>query len=275
MGRRLIINADDFGLSEGVNKGIVECFRNGVLTSATLMANGDGFDDARSILKTHSIPTGVHLNIVRGLPVAPPEKIPTLVDGKGRFWSLAGLFTGIFLGRISAKDIETEFRAQAAKALDKGIRITHYDSHRHVHNHPFIMSALKKVCVDTGVRRVRLSCGKAPALDFKRRLIDGFARKSRTRLLADGSIAVNDSFTNLFENTKRENYRQRLEAFFSGLAEGTTEIGCHPGYRQGITLEGEASYEREKDLEFLTDPFLKELIARHRIQLVDYTALKI
>lgn len=272
--KRLIINADDLGLSEGVNRGIFECFKKGVLTSATLMVNTDGFAEAVRLLKNDPIPSGVHLNIVRGRPLTPPEKIPTLVDGQGRFHTLGKLFARIFLGRVSMDEIQAEFSAQARRALESGVKVTHFDSHRHVHNHPFVMEALKKVCVETGIKKVRLSCGAGEGFDIKHHLIDAFARRSRGKVLSDGRVLVNDAFANPFESMARQDYRAKMERFFSRLGEGVTEIGCHPGYRQGITLEGEASYDREKDLEFLLDPYLKELISRHKVKLLNYSHLK-
>lgn len=271
--KRLIVNADDFGLSPGVNRGVAESFRKGVLTSATLMANTPGFEDAVRIARNEKrLAVGVHLNIVRGTPVSGPSRLKTLTKPDNSFIGLTELFKRILLDRLDIEEVRTELRAQIKKVIGAGIRPTHFDSHRHFHSYPLLMEVVRDLCVEFGISRVRVTryYGLRPGrLELKHRLIGLFGDKGAIRL-AKGPIRSNDYFSNIFESVTADEFIRVMEEFVKGLPEGTTEIGCHPGYRDDITLEGEAGYAREKDIAFLTDPAFRECLIRHKVMLSTY-----
>ncbi len=129
MSTLLIINADDFGLTPGINRGILRAFTRGALTSATIMANGTAWREAVESARSHpGLGVGVHLNLTSLRPVLPPEQVPSLVDKKGKFrrqfWRL---------GFVSKAQVRLEWRAQIRRLVDAGLKPTHLDSHHHVH----------------------------------------------------------------------------------------------------------------------------------------------
>ncbi len=137
----LIVNADDFGISQGVNQGIVEAHLKGILTSTTAMANMPAFDHAVQLKREHpTLAVGVHLNLTAGTPVLPSEKVPDLIDRTGRFLRVDRLLLGLTLGRIDLRQVEAELSAQVERAIRAGLDPGHLDSHHHVHCHPALHS---------------------------------------------------------------------------------------------------------------------------------------
>lgn len=138
--RKLIINADDFGLSPSVNRAILDCFRMGNVTSATLMANMPGTEDAAALAKENpGLSVGLHFSLTEGRPLS---SCPTLVARDGSFHDRTGLFLRSFFRRIDPDDVRREFTAQMEKVRALGIVITHVDSHQHVHMDPGILGCI-------------------------------------------------------------------------------------------------------------------------------------
>src|SRR5580692_2755261 len=136
MPARLILNADDFGLTRGINRAIAELHTAGALTSATLMANGPAFSDAVEIARAYpTLGVGCHVVLTDGTPLSPPETIPTLIgpDGKNFRPSLGRFFRNAMLGKINEADIAREATAQIQRLQHAGIAITHLDTHKHTH----------------------------------------------------------------------------------------------------------------------------------------------
>src|SRR5277367_32488 len=139
MPSRLIINADDFGLTHGVNRAIAELHEAKALTSTTLMATGAAFDDAVSIALAHpTLGVGCHVVLTDGAPASPPQSIPTLLGPDGRTFrpALLDFIQALLLGKNSRDDIEREARAQIQKLQNAGINVTHLDTHKHAHLFP-------------------------------------------------------------------------------------------------------------------------------------------
>jgi predicted glycoside hydrolase/deacetylase ChbG (UPF0249 family) len=150
--RKLIINADDFGLLPEVNRGIIECFQTKSISSTTLMVNAEGTQEAVDLAKTHpSLGVGLHFNLTHGSPVCEPEKIPSLVNGKGSFHSRTEFEKKIILGKILFQDIEKEFKAQLQKFDKSGLEMTHIDSHHHVHIFPSVFKIVSSYTVEMGL----------------------------------------------------------------------------------------------------------------------------
>ena len=155
--KQLIVNADDFGLTNQVNRGILEAHRHGIVTSATLMANGEAFESAVEIARhAPDLGVGIHLNLTQGIPVSPAHTIRTLVDKRGRLYLSPGrLWRGVVTRQVSLDDIHTELRAQIAKVRRAGISPTHLDGHKHVHVLPGISKVVIRLAGDFGIRSVR------------------------------------------------------------------------------------------------------------------------
>lgn len=237
---RLIINADDFGLTSGVNRAIVELHQAGVLTSTTLMAKAGATPEAiRMALATPALGVGVHVVLVDGEPVLPAREIPSLVDIKtGCFPANLTNFLGrLFTGRIRAAEIEAEAAAQIALLQNSGLRLTHIDTHKHTHMFPPVLKPLLRAARRAGIRAVRnpfepewavratprASLTRTAEVIALRRLGPFFRRLIARENMAttDGTIAV--AGTGTFN-------ADTVRALLGELPEGTWELVTHPGY---------------------------------------------
>jgi len=235
MPSRLILNADDFGLTPGINRAIAELHRAGVLTSATLMATGPAFADA--IALAHSLPTlgvGCHIVLTDGTPASLPSEIPTLLGPDRRIFrpTLGSFVRDLLLNRINPAEIAHEAAAQIQLLQRNNIRITHIDTHKHTHLFPAVTRALLTL---PGLPAIRNPFEPAFArrvtnTSFKRRvqiailnrLQPTFNRVAQQIRTTDGTIGVSATGT-----LNAETLHQLLNAL---PQEGTYEIVCHPGY---------------------------------------------
>lgn len=159
MGLKVIFNADDFGISRGVNAAICEAHTKGILNSASLMVNQEFVAEAVDMAK--KMPTlemGLHLNLTNEKPAANPEDIPLLVgaDGKLKNGFVKLLLLSFLQPRKFAAEVETEIRAQAQKYAATGLKMAHIDGHRHVHLIPAVFKILRKIQAEYAVPRVRV-----------------------------------------------------------------------------------------------------------------------
>lgn len=278
--RRAIINADDFGLCRGVNEGIIKAHREGLLTSATLMANMPGFEEAVALARENPrLGVGIHLNLLRGTPVSPPDKVPTLLAPSGLLWGSVYVFLRrLWAGRIAWAEVEAELRAQIEKVLGAGVAATHVDSEKHLHTIPAVFRAVVSLLPDYGLRRVRFinEYGLSPRLvqTAKSWAISLSCRRIR-RLLRERAIMTADRFYGLCGSGRMT--VRRLARILERLGEGTAEIMVHPGYmtEELVALERTTgSYyinnRRELELGTLLDPGLREIVKRRAIELATY-----
>ncbi|MGH9716497.1 MAG: hopanoid biosynthesis-associated protein HpnK [Candidatus Acidiferrales bacterium] len=285
--KELILNADDFGLTRGVNEGIVRAHREGILTSATLMASSRAFDDAVACTKaTPALGVGCHLVLVGGTAVSPSGEIPSLVDADGKFpHTLPQLVAKLSSGSVRSRDIETELRAQIEKIRSAGIEPTHVDTHKHTHVHPLVMNALGKVARELGITRVRKPSEK---------LADSWetqaaGERSWTRLASAAAVrAVSPWF-----QTLARKYGLRSPDHFLGLAmtgrlsaaalcqlidhlpAGRTEIMLHPGVCDAdlASTGSRLQQQRQLELEALLAPEARRAVERQGARLISYRDL--
>ncbi len=236
MPARLILNADDFGLTAGINRAIAELHQAGVLTSATLMANGPAFHDAVRIALAHpSLGVGCHIVLTDGVPVSPPEAIPTLLGADGRTFrpKLTRFIRDLLLGRIRESEIQSEALAQVRKIQRSGIRITHLDTHKHTHVFPSVTRALLRVMHATHVAALRNPFEPAHTRTYARlqrrlqiSLLNSF-QASFHRIIPP-ALTTNGTFgISATGNLNAEELRALLRHI---PAQGTFELLCHPGY---------------------------------------------
>src|SRR5690606_38377434 len=154
---RLIVNADDFGLSPGVNRGIVAAHRAGIVTSASIMVTGPAFAHAVALAREHpTLDLGVHLTLTELAPLAPTEAVRSLVDETGRFAPHAIAFARRYLrGSVSLSEVRDELDAQIRLARAHGLAISHLDSHQHVHALPGVARVVAELAKTHGIRAVR------------------------------------------------------------------------------------------------------------------------
>ncbi|MFH1994321.1 MAG: ChbG/HpnK family deacetylase [Nitrospinota bacterium] len=283
--KRVIINADDFGLCDAVNRGIVKGYREGILTSATIMANMAGFDQAVELAKENpGLGVGLHLNLLRGEPISQPGKVSTLLRN-GRFLDSAGSFLiRLLSGGISEGEIETELRGQIEKALNAGLKITHFDSEKHLHSFPPIFKVALKLAVEYRIGAIRriaepiypqLRGRKAVFWNpqfYKTILLDGLHVYMAGRIDRSG-IRYADCFYGVLYSGGMSS--EKYDTIFEKIQEGVTEIMCHPGYlaSAGEISRGANYYInrfREIDLNGLLDQSLKIKAEKFGIQFINY-----
>lgn len=286
--KSLIVNADDFGMTAGVNAGIIQAFREGIVTSTTLMANGDAFDDAvERAMQLPGLDVGCHLVLIGGRAVAPPAKIPTLAAKNGNLpQSLFDLMGRVSAGLIRRQDIEMEFTAQIERIRAAGLRPSHLDTHKHTHVHPKIMDAFFETASSLGIERVRkpyerpAKTGKngasAPAGDKKQRLLaslSGVSAPIFRRGLKAHELKAPDHFFGIAITGLMD--AATLQKVIEQLPDGASELMCHPGTSDSA-LEATGTRltkSREVELGALIDPNVRASIREHCVHLMPYREL--
>jgi hopanoid biosynthesis associated protein HpnK len=286
--KKLIVNADDFGYTRGVNAGIARAYKTGIVTSTTIMANGDAFEDAVELARANpGLGVGCHLALIGGRPVAEPSRVSSLVDDDGALApTLTQLVFKLTRGLISTDEIASEFRAQVDRVARAGIQPTHLDTHKHSHTHPLVMKALTRVAAEFGIGCVRnpfegvfatsrlrnltnwaylkqfaLSAAIQPgAIQFKR-LVRRHGLKTPDRFLGVGLTGMLDS--------------SAIRSMMESLRPGTAELMCHPGvYDDDLDrAPTRLKREREKELEALSDLSLRRFAEEHGVELINYRGL--
>ena len=276
--RRLIVNADDFGLAESVNEGIVKAHRGGIVTSTSLLAGGQGAEHAAALAKeSPSLGIGVHLCVTLERPVSPPEDIPSLVDNNGRLPGGPLPFaTGLFSGRIKTRDIEAELRAQIERALALGITPTHIDGHQHLFMLGPVFEIAAKLAKEYSIKTVRYPVGPwdglySPFKTMEKFILEGMAKSQLERLDASG-LKRPDHFFGVPETGRMD--AARLLRIIEKLPEGTSEIMCHPGLpNDALAKEINWGYGWKTELEAVTDGRVKELVRLKNDELTNFKSL--
>ncbi|HEY2389534.1 MAG TPA: ChbG/HpnK family deacetylase [Candidatus Angelobacter sp.] len=284
--RRLIVNADDFGLTPGVNRAIVQGNASGIVTSATLMANAKASVAATDLAKAQpSLKTGCHIVLIDGEPLA--TNLSTLTNGSARFRSSLKQFAVAAVRKqISADEIQREAEAQIRKIQACGVTLTHVDSHKHTHLFPQVLRPVLRAAKACGVKAVRnpfeplrswpreMVLG-TPGLWFRSAAVMAFqmfaaefhrALKEEGMASTDGTVGI--AATGLLD-------QQILLKILTALPEGTWELVCHPGYSDADlqAVGTRLTQSREIELAALTSVETREAIARQKIQLISYADL--
>jgi hopanoid biosynthesis associated protein HpnK len=284
--KSLIVNADDFGLTVGVNAGILRGFQDGILTSTTLMACGPAFEDAAARAREKpDLDVGVHLVLVGGQCVAPVGEIPSLVKSNGELpGTLPELVLRLSGGLIRIEDIEREFRAQIAKVIAAGITPSHLDTHKHTHAHPIVMEAMFRVARDFGILRVRKPfedtqiASKVPESSgglTQRFLISvaGIAAPAFRRGLKTYNLRAPDHFFGVMLTGSLSS--AALQGLIEHLPEGTSEIMCHPGVYDADLEKSPTRLKQQRQLELdaLLDAGVGRAIRESGVRLMPYRDL--
>ena len=285
--RRLIVNADDFGLTPGVNRAIVEAHAQGMVTSATLMANAAGFEDAVRLAKScPELSVGCHVVLVDGTPVSSPSQIPTLTGGAdcGRFERRLSSFAMRAVGgSLNPAEVETEVAAQIRKLQAGGIQPSHVDTHKHSHVFHQVLRPVLRAAKACGVRAIRNPFGRVafsavlgrPKL-WKRygelMLLNPLARNFLRSVQGEGMRTPDGSVGIAATGALDERlFRQILET----LPDGTWEFVSHPGYNDADlgNVQTRLRQSRETELHLLTSPAIRETLERNGIELISYRDL--
>lgn len=258
---RLIINADDFGLTAGVNRAVVELHRAGVLTSTTLMAKAAATEEAIEIARsTPSLGVGCHVVLVDGEPALAASKLPGLVNqSTGRFYPKLGAFLKRLLtGRISSAEIEAEAAAQIALLQERGLRLTHIDTHKHAHMFPAVLRPVLRAAKAAGIRAIRNPF--EPAWSLRATRSAPLIRRAEVRVLrlleaafsriveeegfttTDGAIGV--LATGILDAAT-------VDSLIRRVPEGIWELVSHPGYNDGDLAKAHTRLLASREIERL------------------------
>lgn len=276
---RLIVNADDFGLTSGVNRAIEELHRIGVLSSATLMARAAATDEAIGIsIATPSLSVGCHVVLVDGEPVLPAAQIPTLIDKRtGCFHlSLASFLRKLLTGRIRPSEIEAEAGAQIRLLQDRGLPLTHLDTHKHTHIFPAVLRPLLRAAQKVGIHCIRnpfepewavrasprASLLRSAEVFVLRRLGPRFQSMIREHGFAttDGTVAI--AATGALDAPALRSLLEKLPA-------GTWELVTHPGYNDADLNRVRTRLRASREVEIDALRALEHFPAVERISFAD------
>jgi predicted glycoside hydrolase/deacetylase ChbG (UPF0249 family) len=289
--KQLVVNADDFGMSEWINEGILESHLRGIVTSTTLLANGDAFEAAVAIAKTTpKLGVGVHLSLTQGRPVSDPYRIPSLTNRDGNlFRGPGGLLRSAMAGKLRRDEIEREFDAQIEKVRAAGISISHLDSHKHVHMLPGIFPIVVRLAQSKGIASLRVASERNGRIfSVWRRNIRASAKIAKQFVRSRGLATVSRNsamlarlarlhFPSHFYGVTQTGFlgSRELSELLLKIPEGTSELMCHPGRFDSdadpsLTRLRES---RQRELEALTSPETRELVERLGINLISYREL--
>jgi hopanoid biosynthesis associated protein HpnK len=285
--RRLIINADDLGLTTGVNRAIEQAHTAGLVTSSTLMANSAAFEDAVAISRRNpKLSIGCHVTLADGAPLLRADQVPTLLDGDRFPVSFVSFAQRALRGCIRSAEVTAEAVAQIRKLQAAGVAVSHVDTHKHLHMFRVVLEPLLAAARECGVRAIRNPFAPVKPLAFAhllRRprlwtrysevkllapLQAGFAQKVRAAglLTTDGSFGVVS--TGALDG-------KLFAAIVGCIPEGTWEFVCHPGYNDaelaGIKTRLRAS--RVKELEVLTSPEARKILEQRGIEMISFRDL--
>ena len=270
--RRLIVNADDFGLSHSVNEAVIRAHREGILTTASLMVNEPGFEEAVGLAKDNPrLGVGLHLTLLHGHSALVADKIPGLVNSRGEFSnSPVGVGMNYFFKRGLREQLRAEIHAQFEKFRSTGLPLDHVNGHLHLHLHPSVFSILMEDAEKLGIRHMRLT---RDCLSRSRRMSKGFwfyrvshatifeALSSRARKsLADRKIKhAQITFGLLQDSRVDEDYILKL---LPELPSGDSELYSHPSLDK---------FKHEFDA--LVSPRVKARVSKLGIELIRYQDL--
>lgn len=259
--RHLIVNADDFGLTGGVNRAILELHAGGVLTSTTLMARAAATAEAVSLARTTpALGVGCHVVLVDGEPVLPAKEIPSLVDTRtGRFMPTLGAFLQRLLtGRMRAAEMEAEAAAQIALLQSAGVALTHIDTHKHVHMFPAVLrpvlraAKVAEICAVRNPFEPAWSLRATPGAPWIRRTEVSVLRRLEPtfrRIAAKERFVTTDGAVGVLATGTLD--AATVSSLLQNLPPGTWELVTHPGYNDaelaGAHTRLLASRETERD----------------------------
>ncbi len=272
--RRIVINADDFGMTAGVTRAILEAHAAGVVSSTSLMANGAATDLAiEAARRTPALGVGLHVNVTSGRPLLPAREVPSLCGDDGAFLGLSRFVRRALAGRVASEEVAAECDAQIARMREAGLPITHVDSHHHVHVLPSVWAPVAACARRAGIGIMRLPL--EPLRDSARRprmvvaqTLFRFSHRVASRRIASPRHV--DHFRG-FSLTGKKALARAIVRVLDTLEPGTTELMVHPGYAdRELERWAKLTRERETELAALTSDAVRERLAKADVQLVDF-----
>ena len=278
--KKLIVNADDFGLHTLINQGIIKGHREGFITSTSIMPSADAYEEAVELAKANpKLGIGIHLTLVGGVKsVLPKEQVSSLLDAEGRFLpDYVAFAKRFYTGGVKGSELEAELRAQIEKALASGLNITHIDSHQHTHVLPGMNGLVRKLCNEYNIKRERIP---KEGYTFSGGFQAGLGRKiGRCGLSFCAALAASGADK---DDIKHPDYffgmlagghlnAELVGNIIRALPEGVSEIMTHPGLETAPLAKLYAwHYTWETELASYLDESNKALIKERNVQLVSF-----
>ena len=289
--RRLIVNADDFGFTAGINRAIVEAHTRGIVTSTTLMANGRAFTDA--VCSAATVPrlsVGCHVVLIDGVPVLDAKQLPSITTSNSsgsRFRDgLKSFAARALAGRLNPLQIELEVSAQIRRLQSAGVSVSHVDTHKHTHLFPAVLRPLLRAARACDVRAVRNPFGPSKPLKSSAllarpglwtryaevRILRTLAAKFREAARREGFVTPDGTLGIVVTGALDEKLFRGIAAI---IPEGTWEFVCHPGYNDAdlSSATTRLRQSRETELQVLTMPEARQLLLDQGIALISYCDL--
>jgi hopanoid biosynthesis associated protein HpnK len=276
---RLIVHADDFGMADSVNSGIVEAHDRGIVTSTSIMATGPAFEHAVALAKSRpSLDVGVHLTLTEQRPLIGAAAGASLVGPDGRFPPHLVQFAARYLrGKVALDAVRKELDAQIRRVRNTGIAVSHLDGHQHVHVLPGIAAVVADLAAAHGIRAVRYPAERVRTYMLRsvrnaRRLAEQIVLGVVCALSPLRGLRRSDAFVGFYFGGRLD--EANLATVLAGLpAGGTVELMCHPGGDDERAAEGYWQYSWAAERVALMSPRIRELIAARGAQLVSYRDL--
>jgi predicted glycoside hydrolase/deacetylase ChbG (UPF0249 family) len=281
LSKQLIVNADDFGRTLGISQGILRAYREGIVTSTTAMMNIPGIEESLRLARQESgLGLGVHLVFTAWRPLLPPTQVPSLVDPAGMFWRADAWQTR--LDRIDLNELWAEWQAQIAHFRTLAGEPDHLDCHHFIHVYPPIFELYLKLArrenlparvpFEPKAVKDEATLNLAADLGIATEIVAAIITANRG-LMGKQPIRHPDHFIGGFFGNDKLN-TERLLSILNQVPDDLSELMCHPGLVDDTLREASSyNWQRERELEILSDPTIKERLESLDIQLVNYKVL--
>jgi chitin disaccharide deacetylase len=278
-GLNLIVNADDFGISEAINRGIVEAHERGIVTSTSIMATGPEFEHAIELARLHpSLAVGVHLVLTEHRPLTGASAAASLVRSGGAFEPhLRQLLARRLRGRVSMAEVRCELDEQIRRVRAAGIAINHLDGHQHVHVLPGIAQVVAELAAAHGIAAVRYPAERIRgymlrSVKHAQRVVEQAALSVFCASSPLGPLRRSDEFVGFYFGGRLD--EANLETVLAGLPKhGTVELMCHPGH-EDMKPQADWQYAWAAERDALTSPRIRALVLARGMQLVSHPKIR-
>lgn len=274
---KIIVNADDFGMNKVVNEEIMKSYLDGILTSASIMANGDCFDHAIDLaMNNQELDVGIHLTMTKEKPVLSSKYVKSIVDSEGKLLSTSNIFARrYFSGKISLLEVESELTAQIEKVINTGIKISHIDSHQHLHILPDIAEITVRLAQKYSIKFIRLPRENIKSYMFKYpesalRILQMCSLNFLCSKIQKQILYKADYFVGFFFGGVLN--KQNLKTLISNLpSHGICELMCHPGLHENFVSK--KNYRLVEESLALRDPEIVQILKNRNIQRTSFNKI--
>jgi predicted glycoside hydrolase/deacetylase ChbG (UPF0249 family) len=276
--RSLVVTADDVGLHAGMTRGALQAHDRGLVTAVSVVAGGGALEPALEQLRDRpGLDAGVHLTLVGERPLSPPGEVPSLLGRGGAFLPHVRDFALRYaLGGIAAAEVEAELRRQIERLLAGGLNLIHLNSHQHLHVLPRVFEVVLRLAGEYRIPFVRIPREPATGRRISGRaleiaVLNGVGRRARRRL--PETVRTTDRTVGVMEAGRLT--PERLDAVIAELADGVSELVCHPGVgdRELAAAYPSWSYGWEAETAALCDPRLPDSLRARGIELTSFSRL--